>query len=215
VTLSTLTLYDTVSHYVPVAHASAPEVRGAHFIIRGLIGFAVRAAGCAMMIIAIVACLVGLVRAAGGAAEVGPAQGDKPSFTLRDLNGAENALSALRGRVVLVHFFATWCESCRDELPALSRLVERARDRNLDVIAISVAEVPLRVRRFIEQTPLNYPVLLDEDRAVAKAWSVDTLPTSFILDAELKVRLAVESDCRWDELDVTQLLEKLAREERQ
>ena len=92
-------------------------------------------------------------------------------------------LIAQHGRVVLVHFFATWCEPCREELPALRRLVERAVRQPVTVLAISVAEVPMRAcARFIESTPVNFPVLLDQDRAVAKAWDVYTLPTTFVLD---------------------------------
>ena len=145
-------------------------------------------------------------------AELAPAQGDKPAFRLADTAGAETALSTFAGRTVVVHFFATWCEPCREELPALNRLVERGRDKNLTVIAISVAEVPVRVRRFMDTTPVGFPILLDQDRSVAKAWDVSSLPTTFILDADLKPRLAVEREYDWDRLDVATLLKNLAGE---
>lgn len=57
------------------------------------------------------------------------------------------------------------------------------------------------VRRFREQTPVGFPILLDQDRAVAKAWGVTTLPTSFVLDADLKMRFAVEHEYDWDRFD--------------
>ncbi len=138
--------------------------------------------------------------------------GEKPAFCLTDTTGTERALAALNGRPVLVHFFATWCEPCREELPALRRLVERSGDRDLAVIAISVAEVPIRVRRFMEETPVNFPILLDQDRAVAKAWDVSALPTTFILDATHKPRLAVEREYDWDRLDLAKLATQLTRE---
>ena len=140
--------------------------------------------------------------------------GAKPAFTLADTSGTDIALGELKGRTVLVHFFATWCEPCREELPALRRLVERSRDHKLAVVAISVAEVPVRVRRFMEQMPVNFPVLLDQDRAVAKSWDVNALPSTFILDADLTARLAVEREYDWDRLDVATLLENFSREER-
>ena len=126
--------------------------------------------------------------------------GGQPAFTLPSSAGEDVALEAERGHVVLVHFFATWCEPCREELPALNRLSARANGK-LKVLAISVAEVDLRVRRFLETMPLDFPVLLDRDRMIAKAWKVSTLPTTFVLDANLHPKLVVETDFRWDRID--------------
>src|SRR5262249_53873662 len=138
-----------------------------------------------------------------------PLERSVDAFTLHDSNDGPVALASRRGRNVLVHFFATWCEPCRDELPALNRLVTRAGDRKLAVLAISVSEVPIRVRRFLDEMPVNFPVLLDQDRAVAKAWGVDSLPATFILDTELKPRLAVMREYDWDNLDIASVLEQL------
>lgn len=124
----------------------------------------------------------------------------RPAFALPDTAGAEVALAGARGQIVLVHFFATWCEPCREELPALNRLAARGQG-TLKVLAISVAEVDPRVRRFLETMPLDFPVLLDRDRAVAKAWNVSTLPTTFVLDATLRPQFVVEADFAWDGVD--------------
>lgn len=107
---------------------------------------------------------------------------------------------------MVVHFFATWCEPCRDELPALNRLVARSDPAKLRVVTISVAEVDVRVRNFVEKLPVNFPVLLDRDRSVAKAWNVSALPTTFLLDRTLKPRLFVERDYDWDRLDIGEVL---------
>ena len=125
----------------------------------------------------------------------------KPHFSLQDLSGKSVPLNAFKGRTVLVHFFATWCEPCREELPALSRFLGRASP-NVSVIAISVAEVDPRVRRFFEQMPVDFPVLLDRDRAVAKSWNVSALPTTYVLDIDMKPVLLVEADFAWDTVDV-------------
>jgi len=148
---------------------------------------------------------------ANRAGELQPWSGvEKPAFTLSTIDSIQFNLAALRGQPVLVHFFATWCEPCREELPALRRLVTRAANRQVAVVAVSVAEVRLPVKRFIEQTPINFPVLLDEDRAVARAWEVTSLPTTFVLDAALKPRFAIAQDYDWDRLDLDGLVEKLA-----
>jgi len=132
-----------------------------------------------------------------------------PGFVLPDLTGVRHALIDGVGRPVLVHFFATWCEPCRPELQSLERLAARAPDR-LRILAISVGEPDGRVRRFFEQLPVSFPVLLDRDRAVAKGWGVDIIPTSFLLDATLNPRLFVERDLEWDRLDLTRILEALS-----
>jgi len=143
---------------------------------------------------------------APAAAELQPlAVSRQPAFTLPDVAGAAIALEAARGRAVLVHFFATWCEPCREELPALNRLAVRARGA-VNVLGIAVAEPDRRVQKFLEITPVDFPVLLDRDRTVAKAWHVVSLPTSFVLDADLNAKFVVETDYAWDAVDVGTLV---------
>jgi peroxiredoxin len=201
---------DTESQYALVTCPIAPEVRGASSF-RGLIKNPAGTLQLAHVVLAVFLFASPIPIAHAGDGPLLPLEHDAPAFTLQDSTGDEIALATHRGRNVLVHFFATWCEPCREELPALKRLVERADSRGLAVLAISVAEVPIRVRRFLGETPVNFPVLLDQDRAVAKSWGVDTLPTTFILDADLKPRLAVEREYDWDKLDLACVLEKLSK----
>jgi len=148
--------------------------------------------------------------------------GQKPSFALDDLAGVQHDLSNVPGRLVLVHFFATWCEPCREELPALQRLSERSDVSALAVFAISVGEPDERVRRFFGANPLKIPVVLDRDREVAKKWHIQTLPTTYVLDPGLEPRLMVEGEFQWDRVKAEQLLdavlsvrqEKPARDDR-
>jgi thiol-disulfide isomerase/thioredoxin len=81
-------------------------------------------------------------------------EGPQPPFILPSTSGADVALDSARSQVVLVHFFATWCEPCREELPALDRLAARANG-TVKVLAISVADVDLSVRRFVEAMPVD------------------------------------------------------------
>jgi len=149
-------------------------------------------------------------------AELRPApQADAaPSFSLTDLSGKTVKLPDHGGGPVLVHFFATWCEPCREELPALQRLAARSQaqpgHQPLTVLAISVGEVELRVRRFFEEAPVAYPVLLDMDMSVAREWGVRSLPTTFVLDDALTPRLVVTHDLDWDGIAVERLRERLA-----
>lgn len=143
----------------------------------------------------------------------------KPAFTLDDLHKTKVSFGFLTDaspshEVVIVHFFATWCEPCREELPALRRLVERTDSQRLRVLTISVGEVDVRVRNFVDKLPLNFPVLLDRDRGVARAWNVSALPTTFVLDRHLHPRLFVERDYDWDQFDVSEFLKSLSAADR-
>jgi len=143
-----------------------------------------------------------LLHAFAHAAELMPAGGPaRPDFSLDDLSGKTVPLKAFKGRTVLVHFFATWCEPCREELPALNRFLRRS-GADLSVVAISVAEVDPRVRRFFEATPVDFRVLLDRDRTIAKSWKISALPTTYVLDADLKPVLVVEADFAWDTVEL-------------
>jgi thiol-disulfide isomerase/thioredoxin len=135
-----------------------------------------------------------------------------PSFALPDVSGSILKLEERAGRVVLVHFFATWCEPCREELASLSRLVESPLGKRVAVLAVNVAEVPLRVRRFLDAGPVSFPVALDADRAVTRAWGVGVLPTTFVLDPKLNTRLFVEGDIDWSRPDIVSVLEELDAE---
>jgi thiol-disulfide isomerase/thioredoxin len=134
----------------------------------------------------------------------------KPSFALLSLDGPSHDLRQQAGRVVLVHFFATWCEPCRDELSSLASLARMPGIERPLILAINVAEVPARVRRFLEGTALDFPVLLDSDRAVTKAWDVHALPTTYVLDRSLTPRLVAEGDLDWTKEDVVAALRRVA-----
>jgi thiol-disulfide isomerase/thioredoxin len=130
---------------------------------------------------------------------------DTSSFVLDDLAGAHHELAKTRADMVLVHFFATWCEPCREELPALQRLVARSDASDISVLVVSVGEPDDRVRRFFAAMPLSLPVLLDRDRQVAKEWRVQTLPSTFVLNRELEPRLMVEGEFAWDRIKPEEL----------
>jgi peroxiredoxin len=186
-----------------VVYRSAPEFRGAQF--------GPTATSRRFVFLAIALAFVFWPHSPARAAELTPASGPaKPDFSLQDLNGENVPLKTFKGRTVLVHFFATWCEPCREELPALNRFLKRSAP-NASVVAISVAEVDPRVKRFFEGAPVDFPVLLDRDRAIAKSWKISTLPTTYVLDANMKPVLVVEADFAWDTVELEPATGKLIK----
>ncbi len=136
-----------------------------------------------------------------------------PPFTLDNLRKEPVALADLRSDVLVVHFFATWCEPCREELPALRRLVDRSDRARLRVVSVSVAEVDVRVRNFVDKVPVNFDILLDRDRAVTRSWNISVLPTTVILDQDMKPRLFITREYDWDNFDAAQALKMFGEQE--
>lgn len=132
-----------------------------------------------------------------------------PPFARDTLNGGRTDLAQFRGRVVLVHFFATWCEPCRAEFASLQQLVGRMRPKPITVVAVDGGEADRAVQRFFATPPVPFPILLDRDRAVAKAWHVYALPTTFLLDGDLIPRFVAEGDFDWSRPDVEDALTSL------
>lgn len=117
---------------------------------------------------------------------------EKIDFTLKDLNGKNVTLSQLRGKVVLINFWATWCPPCRTEMPDLDTIYTQFQSQGLVVLSITDENMFTIASYFHPNpyvTPINYhpPILLDIGGKVAKQFHVDGIPRTFILDREGKL----------------------------
>jgi peroxiredoxin len=107
-------------------------------------------------------------------------------FTLTDLRGKTWALKDLRGQVVLVNIWATWCPPCRSEMPDLDSIYKRFKKDGLIVLAITDEEAE-KVKRFVSEYGLSFPILLDPDKSVHRQFTIEGLPRSFLYDREGKL----------------------------
>lgn len=133
--------------------------------------------------------------------------GKTPALKLADAGGREIALSELRGKIVVVNFWATWCEPCREEMPSLERLRNQLTDKRFEVVAVNVGEAPERVARFTRDVPVSFPIVYDREGAAAKAWKVRGYPTSFVIDPDGRIRYYFVGELDWSHADVVSVIE--------
>jgi thiol-disulfide isomerase/thioredoxin len=105
-----------------------------------------------------------------------------PDFTLSDLNGNTYTLSALRGKVVIVNFWATWCPPCRAEMPSMEQLHRELGDEGLVLLAVNIEKDGRQtVPKFLAASPHSFPVLVDDQETVQKRYGVYKFPESFVI----------------------------------
>jgi peroxiredoxin len=116
-----------------------------------------------------------------------------PDFALQTMSGKEVKLSDLRGQVVVVNLWASWCAPCRLEMPALNRVHEEYKDAGLVILAVNstTQDSPAAVEAFIAQFDLKFTVLMDEQGTVARLYELSALPTTFFIGRDGVVRRAV------------------------
>jgi len=105
-----------------------------------------------------------------------------PDFVLPDVNGKQVRLSDLRGQVVLINLWATWCPPCRVEMPDLAAVYNAHKAEEFVILGVNDQERKETVTEFLARQSLPYPILLDPDSRVARAYGVSFLPASFLID---------------------------------
>ena len=160
-----------------------------------------------------VVALAALTCAALAESDIRPWKG-KPTLPLArsDIEGKPVDLKALHGRVLVVNFWATWCEPCRDEMPSLQRLREKLAGRPFEVITVNFGESAEKIGAFLGKEKITLPVLVDAQKETAKDWGVGGLPMTFLVDARGRVRYSVFGERDWSEGPSLALVEKLVAE---
>ena len=134
---------------------------------------------------------------------------EAPPLELKTVDGQPLALSDLRGRVVVVNFWASWCEPCVDEMPSMQRLRERLAGEAFEILAVNFQEGEPRIRAFLSKVPVTFPIVRDTDGGVARAWKVRVFPSSFVVDPDGQLRYLLVGAIDWTAADVEKTLRSL------
>lgn len=111
-----------------------------------------------------------------------------PAFSLPDLSGKQISSAGFQGRVMLINFWASWCGPCREEMPDLSQLHLKFKDKGLTIIGISIDSEQSAVKQFVDMAKPLFPILLDPEMKIHDAYKVYTYPTTFLVDRKGIIR---------------------------
>lgn len=139
-----------------------------------------------------------------------PPLADAPAFTARDMKGQEVSLAQLRGKVVFLNFWATWCPPCRAELPSMERLNQVFGSRDFVMLAVNVDDNgPAVLPQFLSQYPHSYTVLIDSDRKLQNLYKVFRFPETYIIGKDGKIVDHIVGARDWTDAEMLKYFAKL------
>ncbi len=136
-----------------------------------------------------------------------------PALKLKDLDGTLHDLASLRGKVVLINFWATWCPPCRREMPSMERLRQALANEAFVVLAVDVGENADTIETFTGQldTTLGFPILLDATSRAMQAWQVAGLPTTFLVDKRGRIVASAVGGREFDHPELVKTIRELVQ----
>lgn len=135
--------------------------------------------------------------------------GQAPDFRLKDIDGEPFELNSTRGKWVFLHFWASWCGPCREEMPAIQKLSETIDVTQLPIIMINTAEDEDTIFSFLGEVQVEINSLMDADGQVTEVWKPRGLPTTFLIDPEGYVRYQAIGGRDWHKPEYVNFLQSL------
>ena len=136
-----------------------------------------------------------------------------PDFTANDLNGKPVTLSQLRGKVVLVNFWATWCPPCREEIPSMVKLNRQMAGKPFQMLPLSINEEGKKeVESFFKSTGQTLPALLDSEQQVGKLYGITGVPETFVIDKKGVIVKKVVGGMDWSAPEVINFIDGLMKQ---
>jgi thiol-disulfide isomerase/thioredoxin len=135
-----------------------------------------------------------------------------PDFTLKSKSGENMRLEEQQGNVVLINFWASWCGPCREEMPHFEQMQQEYQDLGFTVLAVNVDENPEKANMLLNDIPVSFPVLFDDNDKVSKLYDVRAMPTTVIVDRDGNQRLTHYGYKNGDEVKYRKAIKALLRE---
>jgi peroxiredoxin len=135
-----------------------------------------------------------------------------PDFTLTDANGQSVTLSDLRGQVIMINFWASWCGPCRQEMPLLEQIHQRYEPLGFTLLGVNVEKNPADGQAFLKERPVSFPVLYDPENDISKLYDVVAMPSTVLIDRQGNVRYLHHGYKPGYENDYQDQIRALARE---
>jgi peroxiredoxin len=157
-------------------------------------------------------CAMAAIVLASTAFAAGSDGGPAPEFSLTALTGQTSTLSQYKGQVVMVNFWATWCGPCQQEMPLLDQMYKKYKPAGFTLIGVNVDKEAPAVKELLARKPVSFPVLLDPANAVSKAYHVDEMPSSVIIDRKGEIRYIHRGYKPGDENEYQDRIRQLIRE---
>jgi peroxiredoxin len=136
---------------------------------------------------------------------------EAPDFTLASLDGKQVSLSAFKGSLVFVNFWATWCGPCQSEIPSLKALYDKMKGRGLVILGVDLSEPAAEVSKFVKEKGMTFPVLLDPKSAVGMIYASQSIPVTYVIDraGTVLARKVGFDGSAWDSPENVSLVEEL------
>ena len=150
--------------------------------------------------------------AAGQIQAASTAAGPAPDFTLKSNTGKNIKLSELRGQVVMINFWASWCGPCRQEMPLLDQLYQRYQPMGFTLLGVNVEEDSAAADKILKEIPVSFPVLYDNKSKVSESYQVQAMPSTFLIDRDGKLRYLHKGYRPGTEDDYQKQIRELIRE---
>ncbi|WP_307892423.1 thiol-disulfide oxidoreductase ResA [Bacillus swezeyi] len=124
-----------------------------------------------------------------------------PNFKLATLSDEKIELKDLQGKGVLVNFWASWCDPCKKEMPAIQKAYNQYKDKGFEVVAVNIQEPDLTVESFLKNNNITFPVILDKSGEVYNLWDVGRIPVSFFISSDGIIKRKYEGEMSQEQLD--------------
>lgn len=158
------------------------------------------------LLILISFCLSAILAGCGQGPKVATVGQPAPDFTLVDLQGKTWTLSQLKGQVVFINFWATWCPPCREEMPSMQRLNTMIPKDRFKMLTILNKDTPEAAKLFAKKLNLSIPILLDQDNVAGAEYGLTGVPETYIVDKQGILREKVIGPAEWDSPRAQQMI---------